>query len=118
MNSTWAHNLARLRGFLKDWRGDAVLGLPTVESQAVRTPILFSDVAGLRELKETGAYVVPPDNPDRVGRGHITASALTRGDEPGPAEAARRWARQFSRDNYAERTLAVYDAARPRRVSQ
>ena len=84
-------------------------GLPAVESQAVGTPVLFSDVGSLSELKGPGAHVLPVDDM----RAWIeTASALVhaRTGAYRPDEAARRWARQFSWEVYAQRTLAVYHA--------
>jgi glycosyltransferase involved in cell wall biosynthesis len=84
-------------------------GLPAVEAQAVGTPVFFSDVGSLSELKGPAAHVVPVDDM----RGWVTAvSAVVtaRRDDPHPNDAARRWARQFSWDAYTQRTLAVYRA--------
>jgi glycosyltransferase involved in cell wall biosynthesis len=84
-------------------------GLPALEAQAVGTPVFFSDVGSLSELKGPAAHVVPVDDM----RGWVTAvsAAVTvRRDDPHPNDAARRWARQFSWDAYAQRTLAVYRA--------
>lgn len=82
-------------------------GLPALESQAVGTPVLFSDVPGLNELKGPGAHVVPLE--DRAAWTTALSNLLReRGATPRPDESARRWARGFSWDVYAKRTIAVY----------
>jgi glycosyltransferase involved in cell wall biosynthesis len=88
-------------------------GLPAVEAQAVGTPVLFSDVGSLSELKGPAAHVLPVED---MGAWIAMASALVRerGDAPRPNDAARFWARQFSWDVYAQRTVAVYRAVAAR----
>jgi glycosyltransferase involved in cell wall biosynthesis len=84
-------------------------GLPVVESQAVGTPVLFSDVGSLSELKGPGAHVLPLHDM-RAWVTAVSAAVNARRDGHHPNEAARRWARQFSWDVYTQRTLAVYRA--------
>jgi alpha-1,3-rhamnosyl/mannosyltransferase len=84
-------------------------GLPAIESQAVGTPILFSDVGSLSELKGPGAQVLPVDDM-RAWVTAVSAAVSARRAGRGQNEAARRWARQFSWDVYTQRTLAIYRA--------
>jgi len=84
-------------------------GLPVIESHAVGTPVLFSDVGSLSELKGPAAHVLPVDDM----RAWVTAASAivkARRDGSHPNDAARLWARQFSWDVYTQRTLAVYRA--------
>lgn len=92
-------------------------GLPVVEAHAVGTPVLFSDVGSLSELKGPAAVVLPVDDLEAWVRalGSILKSkALKFGADP----IARAWARQYSWDACADRTLDVYQEvvqqARPR----
>jgi alpha-1,3-rhamnosyl/mannosyltransferase len=82
-------------------------GLPVVEAQAVGTPILFSDVGSLTELKGPGAVVLPVDDMAAWVR---TVNNIVQAPErlTGPDRVARAWARQYSWDAYIDRTLAVY----------
>ena len=82
-------------------------GLPVVEAQAVGTPILFSDVGSLTELKGPGAVVLPTDDLAawvRAVNEVVTAGATSnfRG------RIARAWAEQYSWDSCVQRTLAIY----------
>jgi glycosyltransferase involved in cell wall biosynthesis len=82
-------------------------GLPVIEAQAVGTPVLFSDVGSLSELKGPGAVVLPVDDLSawiRTIDGILTSS----GGGKGPNQVARAWAQQYSWDSYTDRTLAVY----------
>ena len=89
-------------------------GLPVIEAQAVGTPILFSDVGSLSELKGPGAVVLPVD--DLPAWVRAAAHILdTRSGVPGPDRVARAWARQYSWEAYTDRTLAVYDSVRLKR---
>ena len=85
-------------------------GLPVVEAQAVGTPVLFSDVGSLAELKGPGAVVLPVDDLPAWVR-TVNNIVLSRRD-PRPDRVARAWAAQFSWDNYVQRTLDVYQGAR------
>jgi glycosyltransferase involved in cell wall biosynthesis len=85
-------------------------GLPVVEAHAVGTPVLFSDVGSLSELKGPAAIVLPVDDLDAWSR----ALALVLQSRPRrfePDRIARAWARQYSWDACADRTLKVYAAA-------
>jgi alpha-1,3-rhamnosyl/mannosyltransferase len=85
-------------------------GLPVVEAQAVGTPVLFSDVGSLSELKGPGAVVLPVDDLEawvRTAANIVSSSRLS-----GPDRVARAWARQYSWDACVDRTLKVYEAAR------
>lgn len=86
-------------------------GLPVIEAHAVGTPILFSDVGSLSELKGPGAVVLPVDDLSAWRR--AAANILnSRGGGREPDRIARAWARQYSWDAYTDRTLAVYDTIR------
>ena len=88
-------------------------GLPAIEAQAVGTPVLFSDVGSLSELKGPGAVVLPVDDLAawvRAVDGLVSSSA----DSTGPNLRARAWAQQYSWDAHTERMLAVFrSVARP-----
>lgn len=82
-------------------------GLPVVEAQAVGTPVLFSDVGSLTELKGPGAVVLPVDDlPAWVRSVQNIVQSPAR--LAGPDRIARAWARQYSWDACIDRTLAVY----------
>jgi glycosyltransferase involved in cell wall biosynthesis len=84
-------------------------GLPVVEAQAVGTPVLFSDVGSLAELKGPGCVVLPVDDLPawvRTVNNIIQSSARLAGAD----RVARAWARQYSWDNCVDRTLAVYES--------
>jgi glycosyltransferase involved in cell wall biosynthesis len=82
-------------------------GLPVIESHAVGTPVLFSDVGSLSELKGPAAHVLPVDDM-RMWVTAASAIVKARRDGSHSNDAARLWARQFSWDVYTQRTLAVY----------
>jgi glycosyltransferase involved in cell wall biosynthesis len=89
-------------------------GMPVVEAQAVGTRVLFSDVGSLTELKGPGAIVLPVDDLQAWVR-TLDLLLQSRASSPGPDRIARAWARQYSWDAYAERTLAVYHSVAPQR---
>lgn len=82
-------------------------GLPVIEAHAVGTPVLFSDVGSLSELKGPAAVVLPVDDLAAWSRALdlIVRSKPTR---VGPDRIARAWAQQYSWDAYTDRTLRVY----------
>ena len=84
-------------------------GLPVVEAQAVGTPVLFSEVGSLSELKGPGAVVLPVDDLSawvRTVANIVNSPARL----AGPDRIARAWARQYSWDACVDRTLAVYES--------
>lgn len=85
-------------------------GMPVLEAHAVGTPVLFSDVGSLGELKGPGAVVLPVDDLDAWVRA-LRLILQSRPMRFGPDRIARAWARQYSWDACADRTLAVYRAA-------
>ena len=86
-------------------------GLPVVEAHAVGTPVLFSEVGSLAELKGPSAVVLPVDDLPAWVRA-IDAAVAAMPQRHGPDRVARAWARQYSWDACAERTLEAYAAAR------
>jgi alpha-1,3-rhamnosyl/mannosyltransferase len=81
-------------------------GLPVVEAQAVGTPVLFSDVGSLTELKGPGAVVLPVDDLQAWVR--MASMLHGQGRAGGPDRIARAWAQQYSWDAFTDRTLAIY----------
>lgn len=85
-------------------------GFPALEAQAVGTPVLFSDLASLSELKGPHAEILPVENLDAwiaacrkiVMRGRRSIGAST---------FETKWASQFSWAVSAQRHLDVYQAA-------
>lgn len=90
-------------------------GLPVIEAHAVGTPVLFSDVGSLAELKGPGAVVLPVDDLPAWVR---TLRQLLQSRSAGPDRIARAWAQQYSWQAYTERTLAVYEAVGLKRPEQ
>ena len=84
-------------------------GLPVVEAQAVGTPVLFSDVGRLSELRGPGAVVLPVDDLTAWVR-EVNEIVNSRPLPGGPDRISREWARQYGWDACIDRTLAVYDA--------
>lgn len=84
-------------------------GLPAVEAQAVGTPVLFSEVGSLTELKGPGAVVLPVDDLPAWVR---TVDNIVNSPErlAGPNRVARAWARQYAWDACVDRTLKVYES--------
>jgi len=85
----------------------AGFGLPAIEAQAVGTPVLFSDVGSLSELKGPGAVVLPVNEIDAWVRA-VEDILQWNKSSAGPNQVARAWARQYSWDAFTDRTLAVY----------
>jgi len=85
-------------------------GLPVLESQAVGTPVLFSDVGSLRELQGPGTEVLPP-NDTHAWVATCRRLLEQRAESPSPHEPARQWARQFSWERSAQQHLDVYRLA-------
>jgi glycosyltransferase involved in cell wall biosynthesis len=85
-------------------------GFPALEAQAVGTPALFSDVNGVSELKGPGAVVLPKDD---LATWIAACRELVgaRGDPATPDTAARKWAKGFSWEVCAAKTLDVYRLA-------
>jgi alpha-1,3-rhamnosyl/mannosyltransferase len=93
-------------------------GFPALEAQAVGTPVIFSALGSLGELRGPGAIVLPAQD---LGAWIEARRRLVvqRGMRSSPDEQARRWARGFSWDASAERHLEIYHmatAGRRRRV--
>ena len=84
-------------------------GLPVIEAHAVGTPVLFSDVGSLSELKGPSAVVLPVDDLPAWSRS-LDLIVQSRPMRYGPDRIARAWARQYSWDAYTDRTLKVYAA--------
>src|SRR5688500_8058439 len=88
-------------------------GMPVIKAQAVGTPVLFSDVGSLSELKGPGAVILPVDDLAawvRAVEGLLSSTA----ESPGPNRISRAWAQQYSWDAHTDRMLAVFrSVARP-----
>jgi glycosyltransferase involved in cell wall biosynthesis len=82
-------------------------GMPVIEAHAVGTPVLFSDVGSLSELKGPAAVVLPVDDLPAWTR-TLEVLLTSRSREVGPDRVARAWAAQYSWDAYTSRTLDVY----------
>jgi glycosyltransferase involved in cell wall biosynthesis len=81
-------------------------GMPVVEAQAVGTPVLFSDVGSLTELKGPAAVVLTVGDLSAWVR--AIEVVLQSSPTGRPDRVARAWARQYSWDAYTTRTLDVY----------
>jgi len=93
------------------------LGLPVIEAHAVGTPVLFSDVDELSELKGPAAIVLPVDDLQAWIRA-LDLAVQSQAHRAGPDRVARAWAAQYSWDACVDRTLAVYhDVAERHAVS-
>lgn len=84
-------------------------GMPVIEAQAVGTPVLFSEVGSLTELKGPAAVILPVDDLSAWVR---MIEVLLQSHSPAdrPDRIARAWASQYSWDAYTSRTLDVYAA--------
>jgi alpha-1,3-rhamnosyl/mannosyltransferase len=82
-------------------------GLPALEAQSTGTPVLFSDVGSLSELKGPGACVLAAhDMGAWVETCRQLASTRATGDELN--HEARSWARRFSWEKSAKRHAEVF----------
>ena len=84
--------------------------IPIIESMAMGTPVITSDVSSMPEVAGGGALLAAPDNPDEI------ADAIVRVvDQPDLAESlksrGRLRAAQFTWQAAAEKTETVYRAA-------
>ncbi|MEZ5591642.1 MAG: glycosyltransferase family 1 protein [Gammaproteobacteria bacterium] len=86
-------------------------GFPVLEAQAVGTPVLFSDLSSLSELKGPDAETLPVDNLDAWVE--TCRRILSHRQGPGRVgmEHGRAWARRFSWKESADRHLRVYCSA-------
>lgn len=86
-------------------------GLPALEAQALGTPVLFSPLGSLAELRGPVARVLPPDDVEAwlaALRALVPQGSLR---DPADTERARAWATRFSWEASARRHLEVYRAA-------
>lgn len=86
-------------------------GFPVVESQAVGTPILFSPVGSLSELRGPGAEVIPAND---LGAWVSVVDKLTvqRIEGGRQNEEARAWAQKFSWRKSARKHAEIYKECR------
>jgi glycosyltransferase involved in cell wall biosynthesis len=95
--------------FGRHWPTSELLGLPMLESMAVGTPVVCTDVGGMPEYVVEGVtgFVVPPNDPaairDRILRILGDASLAAR-----LGQAGHEHVQQFSWADLAGRTLAAY----------
>lgn len=82
-------------------------GFPALEAQAVGTPVLFSDVGSLNELKGPGAEVLPTHDLN-AWVAVCRRLVAERSQSPSPNQAAREWASRFSWDVCASRHWDVF----------
>ena len=85
-------------------------GLPALESQAVGTPVLFSALGSLAELKGPGAEILPPEDFDAWVQ-TIRRLLRVRMSVPVQNDAARNWARGFSWRESALKHVRLYRQA-------
>jgi len=90
-------------------------GFPALEAQAVGTPVLFSELASLKELKGPAAEVLGPDDMDSW-TGTCRRLFLERAANPIQNQASRLWAGKFSWEVSAARHLDIYKSVSRRKV--
>lgn len=82
------------------------LGMAVVEAAMLGVPIVASAVGGIPEIVGDCGVLVPPDNPEALAEGILTARELA----PGALQAAAELARgRFGLDRMVEGALSVYD---------
>jgi glycosyltransferase involved in cell wall biosynthesis len=83
-------------------------GLVVLEANAVGTPAVGYDVAGLRDSIRDGRTGVLATPGDATALGHAAADLVLDGDRLAAfSDEARTWAAQFSWDETADRLLSV-----------
>ena len=91
-------------------------GLPVLESLACGTPVLLSDIPSLREIGGPSAAFCPVAD---VGQWTQTILDLLNERRRQPHTWAERtavgqkWARRFTWEDYADRTIQLYDSVAP-----
>lgn len=85
-------------------------GFPALEAQAVGTPVLFSPLGSLSELRGPGSIVVPADDKSAWLAALRRAISERRGEHR-QNEAARVWARSFSWSVSARKHIELYRRA-------
>ena len=84
---------------------------PLIEAQAMGKPVIVSNVGALGEavLVASTGWLIPPENPDELAWALDLGLSLTRETRERLAERARDFVmREFSIDQSARRTVAVY----------
>ena len=84
--------------------------IPIIESMAMGTPVITSNVSSMPEVAASAALLASPDNPDEIAEGIVELV-----DQPGLAESlksrGRLRAAEFTWEAAAEKTETVYRAA-------
>jgi glycosyltransferase involved in cell wall biosynthesis len=91
------------------WPTSELLGLPMLESMAVGTPVVCTDVGGMPEyvLEGVTGYVVPPNDPAAI-RERILRVLSDRDLAARLGRAGHEHVQQFSWSDLACRTLDAY----------
>jgi glycosyltransferase involved in cell wall biosynthesis len=84
-------------------------GLPPLEAMARGTPVIAADAGAVPETLGGHARLVPPGSVSDLAE--ALAEAFDRDPEPEAVEAARQWAKRFTWERTASRTLEVYREA-------
>ncbi|MCC2316953.1 glycosyltransferase family 4 protein [Cellulomonas chengniuliangii] len=87
---------------------DEGFGLPVLEALATGRPVVVSDLPVFHEVAGPHAVTASPTDPESLASALDTA---LRADDDGQARASRQeWARQFTWERCADRTVEVYAA--------
>ncbi len=87
---------------------DEGFGLPVLEALAVGRPVVVSDLPVFHEVAGPHAFAGSPHDPESLA---VALGAALRADDDNLARARRQeWARQFTWERCADRTVAVYAA--------